>query len=287
MGLSTEELLRLEAKANELRRVTARTVFDAGSGHIGGAMCVMDIMTILYYRVMRIKPENPAWEDRDRFVLSKGHAAVGYVSVLADLGYIEKEKLPTFNLTGSTLGMHLDSQKVPGCEASTGSLGHGLPMALGMALAARLLKKDYRVFCVLGDGECDEGAVWEAAMAISHFKATNLVTLIDRNKCMIDGKTEDVMKLEPFAEKWRAFGFEALEIDGHSFEELDEAIEYALAPREKPVAVVCDTVKGCGIDFMEDNHKWHYGAINEEMLKDCLTSLDRHYEKRLSRAKGA
>ena len=286
MGLSKEELARLETKAHDLRHSIVNTVLFAGSGHIGGALSALDIMVMLYYHFMNHKPGDPHWEDRDRFVLSKGHAGIGFASILADLGYIEKEQLKTFNLTGSKLGIHLDSNRIPGVDASTGSLGHGLSIALGMALAARQLKKNYRTFCILGDGECDEGSVWEAAMAISHFGATNLVTFIDRNQYMIDGNTEEVMKLEPFAEKWRAFGFDTLIINGHSFNELHTAIEHALAASEKPVAIVCNTVKGCGVNFMEGNYKWHYGAINEDVAEQCHRSLDQYYEKRVQE-KGA
>ena len=277
MGLNLEELRCLEAKANELRHMTVDTVLHAGSGHIGGAMSVMDIMTILYYRFMRIKKEDPRWEDRDRFILSKGHAGIGFVSILADLGFLEREQLKTFNLTGSDLGIHLDCNKAPGVDASTGSLGHGLSIALGMALAARQLNKDFITYCVLGDGECNEGSVWEAAMAVSHYNATNLITFVDRNRCMIDGDTEDVMKLEPFADKWRAFGFDTREIDGHSFRELNDAIEHALKA-EKPVAIICNTIKGCGIDFMAGDFRWHYGAINAELAGKCHASLDQYYQ---------
>lgn len=289
MGLNKEELAHLEEKAHSLRHSIVNTVLYAGSGHIGGALSALDIMVILYYHFMNHRPEDPNWEDRDRFVLSKGHAGIGFVSILADLGYIEPEQLKTFNLTGSKLGIHLDSNNVPGVDASTGSLGHGLSIALGMALAARQLKKNYRTFCILGDGECDEGSVWEAAMATAHFNATNLVTFVDRNHFMIDGNTEDVMKLEPFADKWRAFGFEALVINGHDYNALHDAIEHALAGTEKPVkpvVIICDTVKGCGIDFMEGNYRWHYGAINEEVAEQCHRSLDQYYQKRMQE-KGA
>src|SRR5690554_5558333 len=186
MALGKEEQRRLEAKANELRHITVDTVLHAGSGHIGGALSAMDIMTILYYDVMNIKPEEPDWEDRDRFILSKGHAGIGFTSILADKGFIDKELLKSFNHTGSSLGIHLDANKVPGVDASTGSLGHGLAIALGMTLAARHNDKDYKTYCVLGDGECNEGSVWESAMAAAHYKATDLITFIDRNQLMLD-----------------------------------------------------------------------------------------------------
>jgi len=280
MTISREELLALEAKANELRNLCVDTVMWAGAGHIGGAMSAMDIMTILYHKYMRIDPKRPDWPDRDRFILSKGHVGVGYAPVLAEKGYFDRELLKEYNHTGSPLGMHLDSLKVPGVDASTGSLGHGLPIAIGMALSARLQGKNYVTYCLLGDGECDEGSVWEAAMSAAHYKITNLVTFVDRNRCMIDGRTEDVMGLEPFADKWRAFGFIVKEINGHSFNELSEAIEYALSEASAPVLILANTIKGCGIDFMEDDYRWHYGGLDSEKISQCRESLSRYYEKR-------
>lgn len=284
MALTNQELELLEKKAHELRLLTVDTTVWGHSGHIGGAMSAMDILTILYHKYLNINPKNPNWSDRDRFILSKGHVGVGYAPVLADKGYFDKEWLKDFNLTGSRLGMHLDGNKVPGVDASTGSLGHGLAIALGMALSAKLQGKAYKTFCLLGDGECDEGAVWESAMAVSHFKATNLITIVDRNKCMIDGRTEDVMKLEPFADKWRAFGFDVKEINGHDFNELSEAIEYALGNQEKPVLILANTIKGCGIDYMEDDYRWHYGALDEQKVINAKDSLNKFYEKRVKGA---
>jgi len=286
MPLSKNEWLALENKANDLRQLCLQTTVDAGSGHIGGGMSVMDIMTILYHKFMKIDPKKPFWEDRDRFVLSKGHAGIAFAGVLADKGYVDKKDLKTFNLTGSKMGIHLDSLKVPGVDASTGSLGHGLPMAIGIAIAAKLQKKDYVTYCVLGDGECDEGSVWEAAMAVSHFKVTNLITFVDRNKCMIDGPTEDVMTLEPFADKWKAFGFEVIEIDGHDFRQLNDAIEKALnnvKTGTKPICIIANTIKGEGIKFMAGDYKWHYGAIDDSKFKTAKESLDEFYQQRLAR----
>jgi transketolase len=281
MPLKKEELIALEKKANELRNLCVDTVVWAGSGHIGGAMSAMDILTILYHKYLKIKPEDPKWDDRDRFILGKGHIGVALAPVLADKGYIDRELLKEYNHTGSSLGMHLDSLKVPGVEASTGSLGHGLPIALGTAIAARLLKKNYMTYCLLGDGECDEGSVWEAAMAISNFNVTNLITFVDRNRCMIDGPTEEVMKLEPFADKWRAFGFIVKEVNGHSFMELAEAIEFALNEKTKPVVIIANTIKGCGIDFMAGDYRWHYGGLDSEKIAKAKESLLRYYENRV------
>ena len=281
MTLDKQELLRLEEKAHELRSLCLKTTYNAGSGHIGGGLSVMDIFTVLYHKIMKVDPSNPHLEDRDRLIMSKGHTGIAQASVLADLCYFDKEELKTFNLTGSRFGIHLDSNKVPGVDASTGSLGHGLSLSLGIALAARLQNKDHFTFCILGDGECNEGAVWEAAMAISHFKATNVVTIVDRNKLMIDGPTEEVMALEPFADKWRSFGFDVIEIDGHSIEELHSAfIKAKQNTTKKPVLILANTVKGAGVNYMENNHGWHYGAINDEKYAEGQASLDAYFAKR-------
>ena len=207
MPLSKQEWLALEKKAHALRRLCLATTYWAGSGHIGGGMSVMDMLTVLYHKYLRLDGKNPKWEDRDRFILSKGHAGIAYAPVLVDFGWNDPEQLKTPHHSNSKTRLHLDSNKVVGVDASTGSLGHGLPIAVGTALAARVLGKDYKTYCILGDGECDEGSNWEAAMSAATFKVTNMISFVDRNKCMIDGRTEDVMKLEPFADKWRSFGF--------------------------------------------------------------------------------
>lgn len=284
MALSKQEWLALEKKAFELRNLCLDTTYWAGSAHIGGGMSVMDMLTILYYKYMKIDVSNPDWEDRDRFILSKGHSGVAYASLLCELGFNDKEQLKTFNLTNSKMGIHLDSNKVVGVDASTGSLGHGLPIAVGTALAARVLGKDYKTYCILGDGECDEGSNWEAAMSAAHFKVDNVITFVDRNKCMIDGRTEDVMALEPFADKWRAFGFVVKEVDGHNFNELSEAIDFALENKGAPVMIIANTIKGEGIDYMEDNYLWHYGAIDDDKYAKAQESLKDHYAKRVARA---
>jgi transketolase len=280
MPATIQELALLEDKAHEIRRLCLDTVMWAGSGHIGGAMSAIDILTVLYYKYLNINPGEPGWQDRDRFIMSKGHIGIALASVLADKGYIDRELLKEYNHTGSSLGMHLDSRKVPGVDASTGSLGHGLSIAVGTALAARVLGKSYRTCCLLGDGECDEGSVWEAAMAASHYNVTSLLTIVDRNMCMIDGPTEEVMKLEPFAEKWKAFGFNVIEADGHSIRALCEAVDSALLRRDLPSVIIAHTVKGCGIDFMEGDYTWHYGAIDTEKYRRAVESLDKYYEKR-------
>ena len=284
MPLSKSEWLALEKKAHELRNLCLDTTYWAGSGHIGGGMSVMDMMTVLYHKYLNIKVEDPNWEDRDRFILSKGHSGIAFAPVLVDKGFNDPEQLKTFNLSNSKMGIHLDANKVVGVDASTGSLGHGLSIALCTALAARVLGKDYKTYCILGDGECDEGSNWEAAMAIAHYNATNVISFVDRNKCMIDGRTEDVMKLEPFADKWRAFGFIVKEVDGHNMSELCDAIDFALNEADRPVMIIANTVKGEGIDFMADDYHWHYGAIDEAKYNQAKISLEKYYKERVARA---
>lgn len=285
MPLTKKEWLALEKKASELRHLCLDTTYWAGSAHIGGGMSIMDMLTVLYHKYLNIKVDEPLWEDRDRFIMSKGHAGVALAAVLVDKGFNDPEQLKTFNHTNSKMGMHLDANKVIGVDASTGSLGHGLPIALGTALAAQVLDKSYMTYCILGDGECNEGSNWEAAMSASHYKATNLISFVDRNRCMIDGCTEDVMRLEPFVDKWKAFGFIVKEIDGHNMMELCEAIDFALANKEEsPVMIMANTIKGAGIDFMENDYRWHYGAIDEDMYNKAKASLDKYYETRKARA---
>ena len=284
MALTKQEWLRLEKKAHELRLLTLDTTKWAGSGHIGGGMSALDVMTVLYHKYMKIDVKNPKWEDRDRFILSKGHVGVAYAPLLCDLGFNDKELLKTFNLSNSTMGIHLDSNKVVGVDASTGSLGHGMSIAVGTALAARVTGKDFKTYVLLGDGECDEGSNWEAAMSAAHYKTTNMISFVDRNKCMIDGRTEDVMRLEPLADKWASFGFEVKVIDGNNIKEICDAIDEALAnTTDKPYMIILDTIKGCGIDFMEDNYTWHYGAIDDNKYQQAKESLEKHYQKRLAR----
>ena len=284
MALTKQEWLELEKQAHELRKLCLDTTFWAGSAHIGGGMSVMDMLTILYYKYMKYDVANPQWEDRDRFILSKGHSGVALASLVCHIGFDDKEKLKTFNLSNSTMGIHLDSNKVKGVDASTGSLGHGLSIAHGTALAAKVLGKDYKTFCILGDGECDEGSNWEAAMSAAHFKADNLISFVDRNQCMIDGPTEEVMALEPFADKWRSFGFIVKEVDGHNFNELADAIDFALENKGAPVMIIANTVKGAGVDYMEGDYKWHYGALNDEKYELAKASLEKYYAKRVARA---
>ncbi|MFO7666118.1 MAG: transketolase [Desulfobacterales bacterium] len=277
MPLTESEIKDLEEKAHQIRKDIVEVTGWAGGAHIGGALSIVEILVILYFKYLNVDPKQPGLETRDRFILSKGHGGVGYAPVLARKGYFDFELLKEFNKFKSPFGMHLDGNKVKGVDVSTGSLGHGLSMALGLALGARVQKKTWRTYCILGDGECNEGAVWEAAMAASHFGIRNLITFVDRNRLMIDGTTEQIMGLEPFADKWKAFGWIVKEVDGHSFRDLSEAIEYARTEEKAPVVIIANTVKGKGVDFMENEVKWHYGGLNSDLIEKAKNSIDRMY----------
>jgi len=275
MALSQEDLSMLAEKARQARKDIVDITGWAGGAHIGGGLSVVDILIILYYHYLNIDPARPDWPDRDRLILSKGHAGVAYAPVLARKGYFDFDLLKTFNKFKSPFGMHLDGMKVKGVDASTGSLGHGLSMGVGLALGARLQKKDWYTYCILGDGECNEGSVWEAAMAAAHYQLTNLVTFVDKNRLMIDGRTEEVMNLEPFVDKWRAFGFIVQEVDGHDFVALADAIDFARSTDTGPVVIIADTIKGKGVDFMENDVKWHYGGLDSALMEQARASIDK------------
>jgi transketolase len=272
-----EELIFfLQNKTCDLRKKIIELTVIAGGGHLGGALSVIDILAVLYYKVLKIDPKNPKWEERDRFILSKGHAALAICPVLADVGFFDEKLLATFNQLDSPFGMHPDMHKVPGIEMSTGSLGHGLPVAIGVALSGRLDKAKWRVYCLLGDGECNEGSVWEAAMAASHYKLGNLVAIVDRNQFCIDGPTEKIMGIEPFAEKWRAFGWDVKEVDGHNFNEMLDVFEN-LPPveSEKPTVIIAKTIKGKGVSFAEGQGAWHYGGIDAQKEKQAYEDIEK------------
>lgn len=285
MSITVDEWRELEDKAHALRSLTLDTCVWAGSGHIGGSLSAMDLLTVLYHHTMTFDPGSLDDPERDRFVLSKGHIGVGMAPVLADLGCFPVEWLHEFNHTNSPLGIHPDAAKVPGIEFSTGSLGHGLSLALGAAMAARVLGRRYRTFCLMGDGECDEGSVWEAAMAAASWRADSLVAFVDRNHAMMDGMTEQVMRLEPLADKWRAFGWEVFEVDGHRIPALVDAIDDAIAVEGKPAVVLMNTVKGAGIDFIEGDYTWHYGSFDAERAAKGHAALEAYHERRLAAVK--
>ena len=273
MALSPQEKQRLKDIARELRLTVIDVMAWSGGAHVGGSLSIIDILTILYFKYLDVNPADPQWDERDRFILSKGHAAAGLIPVLAKRGFFPEETLKTFNHFGSPFAMHPDSNKVIGCDASAGSLGHGLSMAVGMALGARQRKMPWKTVCLMGDGECCEGSVWEAAMSAPHFKLGNLIGIVDRNRYMIDGETEDVMPLEPFADKWRAFGWEVVEVDGHDFDQLDEALARAWAATDVPVLILAHTIKGKGVDFMENNVVYHYASADSELCARAKASI--------------
>ena len=273
MALSTQERQKLQDIARELRLTVIDVMAWSGGAHVGGSLSIIDILTILYFKYLDVHPADPQWDERDRFVLSKGHAAAGLIPVLAKRGFFPEETLKTFNHFGSPFAMHPDSNKVIGCDASAGSLGHGLSMAVGMALGARQRKMPWKTVCLMGDGECCEGSVWEAAMSAPHFKLGNLIGIVDRNRFMIDGETEDVMPLEPFADKWRAFGWEVVEVDGHDFDQLDEALARAWVATDVPVLILANTIKGKGVDFMENNVVYHYASADSELCARAKASI--------------
>jgi transketolase len=263
----------LEKKAKEIRRNIVTMLGEAGSGHPGGSLSAADIATALYFSVLRIDPENPSWEERDRFILSKGHACPLLYSVLAGRGYFPREELMTLRKMGSRLQGHPKMGSPPGVEISSGSLGQGLSVANGMALAGKLDKKDYRVYVLLGDGEIEEGQIWEAAMSAAHYKLDNVCAILDFNGLQIDGPTKEVMDPNPIREKWEAFRWHTVQIDGHNFKEILGAFEEAKGIKGKPTIIIARTTKGKGVSFMENVVDFHGVAPTKEEAKKALEDL--------------
>ncbi|MDP4109822.1 MAG: transketolase [Bacillota bacterium] len=264
----------LKIIANKIRYYALEGIYNAQSGHPGGSMSMAEIMSVLFFNELRIDPENPKKPDRDRFVLSKGHAAPGYYAALALRGFFPVGELKNLRKIDSPLQGHPDMKKVNGVDMSTGSLGQGISSAVGMALYGKTNRKDYRVYTLTGDGEIEEGQVWEAAMAAGHYKLSNLTVFVDNNNLQIDGKVSEVMSVYPIAEKFRAFGFYTQEINGNDIEEILRALENCRMQSERPNAVICKTVKGKGISFMENQQKWHGAAPNEELYVKASAELE-------------
>lgn len=263
----------IQEMACKIRQDIIEMLVPAKSGHPGGSLSAADILAVLYFSVMKLDPQNPQWPDRDRFVLSKGHAAPVLYATLAEKGYFPKEELLGLRQTGHFLQGHPDMKKVPGVDMSTGSLGHGFSAAAGMALAGKIDQKSYRVYCLLGDGEVAEGLIWEAAMAAAHYQLDNLVAILDFNGLQIDGSNEEVMSSAPLPDKWRAFGWNVLEIDGHNVEELLHSFEQAKNLKGKPTILIAKTVKGKGVSFMENQVGWHGNAPSPEQAELALKEL--------------
>ena len=268
---SKEELEKL---AKKIRLGIIDEVYYGKSGHPGGSLSIADIMTVLYFDEMNIDNENPNWEDRDRLVLSKGHCSPALYAALAYRGYFPIEDLKTFRNINSYLQGHPDKKNIPGVDMSTGSLGQGLSVANGMAISAKLDNKNYRVYCILGDGEIEEGQVWEAAMSSSKYKLDNLCVIVDNNNLQIDGTIDEVMSSKPIDDKFRSFGFEIIKIDGHNIEEIKSAFEVAKNVKEKPVCIIAKTIKGKGVKYMENKVDWHGKAPNEDEYKQAIIDIE-------------
>lgn len=262
----------LQKKAAQIRMRLFQMIHDAKAGHTGGSLSNTDILTVLYYHTMRHNPQDPEWAGRDRFIASKGHSVESLWCVLADLGYFPTEELETFSQFGTRLIGH-PNNKVPGIEMNTGALGHGLSISVGMALAAKRYELDYRVFCLMGDGEQAEGSIWEAAMAGAHYELDNLVGIVDRNKLQISGNTEHVMALDPLDKKWEAFGWNVISIDGNDVDSLMEVFDSVPTVKGKPTLIIANTVKGKGISFAENSAGWHHRVPSDEELAQALEEL--------------
>lgn len=275
--MDSSEKKQLSMKACKVRQHIIEGTFNAKSGHPGGSLSAADVITYLYFKEMNVDPSNPKWEDRDRFVLSKGHAAPALYGVLALKGFFPEDEIKNLRKPSSFLQGHPDMKGTPGVDMSTGSLGQGVSCAVGMALAGKAAGKSYRVYSVLGDGEIQEGQVWEAAMFAAHKKLDNLMIFVDNNNLQIDGTMDEVNSPYPIPEKFAAFGWHTIEIDGHDFEQIEKAVNEAKSIKDKPTAVVMHTVKGKGVSFMEDQVGWHGVAPNAEQYENAMNELKAQY----------
>ena len=263
----------LKRTANEIRKESVIITHRAQSGHPGGSLSEADILAALYFYKLNINPKKPAWEDRDRFVLSKGHASPGYYAALAMKGFFDKKELESFRKINSMLQGHPEL-KTPGVDFAGGSLGQGVCFANGLALAGKLDRKSYKVYVLIGDGESQEGAVWEAAMAAAHHKLDNLIVILDKNQVQETGMTKDVMNIDPAPDKWKAFGFNVIEINGHNMKEIVNALDKSGNVKGKPTMIVANTIKGKGVSFMELNYKFHGKAPDDEQFKKAMEELE-------------
>lgn len=272
--MKKERLVRiLENKARTIRKDIIEMIYRAGSGHPGGSLSAADIVTALYFSQMRHNPRSPSWSDRDRFILSKGHCAPLLYAVLAESGYFSKKELKSLRKIGSRLQGHPDMRKTAGVEVSTGSLGQGLSIANGIALASKMDKRDSTIYVLLGDGEIEEGQIWEAAMLASHYELDNIVAILDYNGLQVDGPVTQVMNIEPVSDKWKAFGWYVIEINGHSMPEIVESLNRAKTCQGKPAIIIAHTVKGKGISFMENKVEWHGKAPSKGEYRQALEEL--------------
>lgn len=271
--MKVKDINELKEYAKKVRQGIIEAVYNAKSGHPGGSLSVADILTVLYFNQMNIDENNPKAKGRDRLVLSKGHTAPALYSVLALKGFFDMDEIKTFRNINSRLQGHPDMKKIPGVDASTGSLGQGLSIANGMAIASKMNSEGVRVYCICGDGEIEEGQIWEAAMTSSHYKLDNLCLIVDNNNLQIDGKVNEVMNIYPIDEKFKSFGFETINVDGHNMEELIKAFETAKKVKGKPTAIIANTIKGKGVSFMENIASWHGKAPNHEEYELAMKEL--------------
>lgn len=267
------DVKKLEEIAHRTRINVVKMIAKSGIGHLGGSVSIAEILAVLYFHEMRIHPKNPEWEDRDRFVLSKGHACPALYATFAEVGYIPKDVLPTLHQIDSILQMHPERGLCPGIEMSTGALGQGLSAGVGMAIGAKIKGKDFRVYVLVGCGECNEGQIWEAAMSASKYKLDNLVTIIDYNKFALSGRTQEVMPLEPLYDKWVAFGWHVIEVSGHSVTQLINALNEAKQIKEKPTFIIAHTVKGRNISYIEDTWPSHSVQMTPQQVESTLEEL--------------
>src|SRR3990167_872037 len=272
--MKSSDTAALCRQANEIRKDIIRMLFEAGSGHPGGSLSATDILTALYFKILRHDPKNPKWPDRDRVILSKGHGAPVLYAALAHAGYFPRELLTTLRKLDSPLQGHPDMRRLPGLEASTGSLGQGLSIGVGMALAGKLDRKDYRSYVILSDGETNEGQIWEAASFAAHHKMDHLITILDYNKFQLDDSVKSIIDMEPMVDKWKAFGWHVFEIDGHNMKTLLETLEAAKKVQGKPIMIVAHTIKGKGVSFMENNNHYHGVAPTKEEAERALNELE-------------
>ncbi|MBE3138631.1 MAG: transketolase [Actinobacteria bacterium] len=276
--INQEKVLFLEDKARKIRVDIIKMVYQAQAGHPGGSLSAADIVTALYFDILNIDPTNPNWEERDRFILSKGHACPVWYACLAERGYFAMENLSRLRQINSILQGHPDMNKTTGIDMTTGSLGQGLSAGVGMALGGKVQNLNYKVYVMLGDGELDEGQVWEAAMAANKFKLNNLIAILDNNGLQLDGKTEDIMPLEPLVAKWDSFGWSVREINGHNMEEILTTFYDLKEYQNKPTIIIAHTVKGKGVSFMEDKLDWHGKAPNDEQYKLAMAELEGSFD---------
>jgi transketolase len=265
----------MDERSKLLRRMIVEALDGGGRGHLGSSMSLVEILRVLYDSYLNLDSNNPDWSDRDRIILSKGHGCIALYAIMADKGFMPREELKTFCRLDSRIGGHPERGKVPGIEASTGALGHGLPMGVGMALAARIMNKEHRVVVICGDGEINEGSVWEAAASASKHKLSNLTVFIDYNKLQSYGPVSEVLNMEPLGEKWRSFGFEVIDVDGHNVSALENVMKQLPLNIEKPTVVICHTIKGKGFYFAENKAEWHHkSGLKPEEIADMYACLE-------------